>query len=71
VRKALIAALGATEAQLAGPSNLSFDPDFKFPVTYITPIEKAWVDIGGIVNFAQPLSESQLFDDGPRQAAQG
>jgi NitT/TauT family transport system substrate-binding protein len=71
VRPALIKALGATEAELAGPSKLIFDPDFKFPVDFIAPIETAWVNVGGIVNFNQPLPASALFDDGPRQAAQG
>ncbi|WP_238015821.1 ABC transporter substrate-binding protein [Dactylosporangium sp. AC04546] len=69
VKQGLIKAMGATEAQLNGPSSLIFDPDFKFPIQNIAPIETAWAEIGGIVNFNKPLSDSQLFDDGPRTTA--
>ncbi|MEV8516986.1 ABC transporter substrate-binding protein [Dactylosporangium sp. NPDC051484] len=69
VKQGLIKAMEATEAQLTGPSSLIFDPDFKFPISNIAPIETAWAQIGGIVNFDKPLPESKLYDDGPRQAA--
>ena len=45
-----------------------FDPDFKFPIGNIAPIESAWAEIGGIVNFAN-LADDKLFDDTPRQTA--
>lgn len=69
VKEGLIKAMGATEGQLTGPSSLMFDPDFKFPIGNIAPIEAAWAEIGGIVNFAKPLPDDKLFDDTPRQTA--
>jgi hypothetical protein len=69
VHAAMIKALCATEAELTGPSNLQFDPDFKFPVDAIAPIQTAWLNIGGILNFNSPLPASAYFDDSARQAA--
>ncbi|GAA2576752.1 ABC transporter substrate-binding protein [Dactylosporangium fulvum] len=69
VKQGLIKSMEATEAQLTGPSSLIFDPDFKFPVSNIVPIQTAWAQIGGIVNFDKPLPDSKLFDDRPRQVA--
>ncbi|MFI5911005.1 ABC transporter substrate-binding protein [Dactylosporangium sp. NPDC051541] len=69
VRAGLIKAMETTDAALTGPSSLVFDPDFKFPVANISPIETAWAQIGGIVNFDKPLTDAQIFDDTPRSTA--
>ncbi|GAA2389583.1 ABC transporter substrate-binding protein [Dactylosporangium salmoneum] len=69
VKAGLVKSMEAKEESLSGPSSLIFDPDFKFPVGNIAPIETAWAGIGGIVNFDKPLSDAQIFDDRPRQTA--
>jgi NitT/TauT family transport system substrate-binding protein len=69
VREALIKSLGSSEAELQGPSPLKFTTDFAFPVSSVAPIQDAWLQVGGLLNYSKALPESAYFDDGPRQAA--
>jgi NitT/TauT family transport system substrate-binding protein len=69
VHAAMMKALGATEAQLTGPSPLVFSPDWKFPVDLIAPIEAEWIKIGKLLNYTTPLPTSSYYDDSIRLAA--
>jgi NitT/TauT family transport system substrate-binding protein len=71
VRAAIIESMGITDAQLQGPASIVFDPDFEFPVEVVAPVEQVWLEVGGILNYTEPLPVDQYFDDSIRQAVVG